>query len=86
MTDEAERRKGLSGLESSVILMGQSLKDNTADTKRILVILEGNGGVGLKTQVELNKQSIGRSWWFLGGISLAIMGAAVWIIRGAIAG
>ncbi len=86
MVDETERREGLSAMAKSVLLMDQSLKHNTEATNKILVILEGNGGVGLKTQVEVNKQSISRSWWFLGGISIAILGAAMWIIRGAIAG
>jgi len=31
---------------------------------------------GLSTQVALNKQSIGRVWWWLGGVSLAILGVA----------
>ncbi len=83
MSDE-ERREGLTELAGNVLLIGQSLENNTKDTKRILVILEGNGGIGLKTQVELNKQSISRSWWFLGGVSLTVIGAAVFIIRNAL--
>lgn len=67
----------LSGIETM-------LKTNTENTEKIFKLLNGNGGIGLKTQVELNKQSIGRSWWFLGAISLSILGAAAFIIRGAL--
>ncbi len=80
-----ERRDGMADFSQEIALMGKSLKDNTEDTKKILVILEGNGSVGLKTQVELNKQSLTRSWWFLGGIALTIIGASVYIIRSGVA-
>ena len=32
----------------------------------LLKTLNGNGGTGLKTQTELNKQSLSRAWWFIG--------------------
>jgi uncharacterized protein YoxC len=37
------------------------------------------------TQNALNKQSINRIWWWVGGISLSIMAIAFFVIRSAIA-
>ena len=48
---------------------------------RILSILEGNGANGVVTKVALNRQSISRMWWWVGGISLAIIGVAFFVIR-----
>ena len=50
-------------------------------TKDIYKILNGNGSVGLVTKTALNAQSIKRAWWWLGGISLGLMGIVFFIIR-----
>ena len=54
------------------------IKDTTKD---IYKILNGNGSVGLVTKTALNAQSIKRAWWWLGGISLGLMGIVFFIIR-----
>ena len=48
----------------------------------IFDLLDGPNGVVTKTA--LHDQSIGRIWWWLGSVSLAILGAAGWIIRKAL--
>ena len=62
-----------------------NLKEDIGEIKttveKIFMIINGNGGEGLKTKVALNRQSINRVWWWLGGISLGIIGAAIIIIR-----
>lgn len=36
---------------------------------------------GVKTQTALNEQSIGRIWWFVGAITMSILGLAFYTIR-----
>ena len=50
-------------------------------TKVILKVLNGNGSIGLVTKTALNAQSVKRAWWWLGGISVSLMGIAVFVIR-----
>uniref|UniRef100_A0A6H2A3B1 Uncharacterized protein n=1 Tax=viral metagenome TaxID=1070528 RepID=A0A6H2A3B1_9ZZZZ len=57
----------------------QEIKGTVRD---IFIILNGNGKDGLCTRVSLNKAAIGRIWWWLGGVSLGILGIAVFVIRG----
>ncbi len=47
------------------------------DLKSMRETLNGNGKEGLVTRVALVKQSMGRVWWWLGGISMAILAVAV---------
>ncbi len=68
--------------EVDLALMESELKENTADTKQILKLLQGDNSKGLVTKVALHGASIRRVWWWLGSISLAIIGAALFIIRG----
>jgi hypothetical protein len=35
----------------------------------------------LSTQVALNRQAVRRTWWWVGGISIALLGIAVYVIR-----
>ena len=59
----------------------EDIAEIKATTKDILKILNGNGSVGLVTKTALNAQSIKRAWWWLGAISLGIMGMVFFIIR-----
>lgn len=54
------------------------IKDSVKD---IFKVINGNGSIGLVTQAQLNKQSLKRTWWWLGGISMAMLGVAGYIIR-----
>jgi len=67
--------------ETSVALIQSSMDDIKVNIAKILLILEGNGGDGLTTRVALNKQSIKRVWWWVGAVSIAILGIAVYVIR-----
>ena len=68
--------------EKEIGALAENLANVRNDTSQILKIL--NGPEGVVTQTALNKQSIGRVWWWVGGISLAIIGVCGWIVRGAI--
>ena len=66
--------------EVDLALMAKEMSQNTNDTKEILKLLKGDNSKGLVTKVALHGASIKRVWWWLGGISLVIIGA---VIRGA---
>jgi len=67
--------------EVDLALMGQEMSQNTKDTAEILKLLKGDNSKGLVTKVALQGASLKRAWWWLGGISIAIIGAAFFIIR-----
>ena len=67
--------------ETNIALVQQATTDIKTDIGKMLKILDGNGDEGLTTKVALNKQSIKRMWWWVGGISLAILGVAFFAIR-----
>ena len=62
-----------------------NLKEDIREIKitvdKVFKILNGNGGDGLVTRVALNKSAISRAWWWLGGVSLGILGIAIYVIR-----
>jgi len=62
-------------------LLERSIPNIESNIFTILKLLQGNGREGLTTTVALNKDRIKRIWWWLGGVSLSILGTAVWIIR-----
>jgi len=57
----------------------QEIKDTV---KKIFLVLNGNGNEGLVTKVALNNAAITRIWWWVGGISIGILGVALFIIKG----
>ena len=67
--------------ETDLALMAREMSQNTEDTKEILKLLKGDNSKGLVTKVALHGASLKRVWWWLGGVSLAIIGAALFIIR-----
>jgi len=67
--------------EVDLATMAKDIEENTKDTKQILKILQGNGEGGLVTKVALNRSSISRAWWWLGGISVGIIGIAIYVIK-----
>jgi hypothetical protein len=54
------------------------------DVKSILVVLNGNGKEGLCTRVSLVEKAQSISWWWLGGISLSVVGVAIYIVKSGI--
>jgi len=63
--------------EADIATMAANIQTIAKDVSAIKSTLNN----GLKTDTALNKASIKRLWWWTGGISLSIIGAAIWIIR-----
>ena len=59
-------------------LLEQAIPNIERNISAILKLLQGNG---LTTTVALNKDRIKRIWWWLGGVSMGILGMAFWVIR-----
>ena len=68
-------------LVMDVAVIKDNLVEVKKDTAEILKSIKGNGGPGLLTQSALNKASIKRAWWWLGGVSFGIIGIAAYIIK-----
>ena len=68
-------------LVMDVAVIKDNLVEVKKDTAEILKSIKGNGGPGLLTQSELNKASIKRAWFWLGGVSLAILGIFGWALK-----
>jgi hypothetical protein len=66
-----------SEINEKVIILENELKHNNKMTAEILRIVKGDNGTGLVTKVALNTSAIGRIWWWLGGISLCILGVVI---------
>ena len=79
--NEIERRVELVEMHADINLIKTELENCNESTEKILTILQGNGKEGLVTGFALLKQSMGRVWWFIGGIAMAILLGAIWIIR-----
>jgi len=58
--------------EPDFAVMQKDLSSINKCQLKILKILEGDNGTGIKTRVALNKASIQRVWYWVGGISLLI--------------
>lgn len=62
-----------------------NVENLTTDVKvikeAIVGSVENNEKIGIKGQLALAKQSIGRLWWAVSIIIVAILGSATWIIR-----
>jgi len=64
--------------------MDEKLNDLIADVKEIKEAIIGsvdnNEKIGIKGQIALIKQSLGRAWWAISLIIIAILGSAARII------
>lgn len=68
-----------------IALLQQDVASIKITTESTFKILKGNNGQkGLVTDVELVKAGLSRAWWWLGGVSLAILATAAYIVRYAI--
>ncbi len=74
MSDEAIAR-----IEERIDNIKVDMKDTRADMKEIHEAIVGKNG--LRTDMAVTKTSLARAWWFITGISMTIIGSAVWIIR-----
>jgi hypothetical protein len=48
---------------------------------KILKILQGDNSEGVTTRVALLRQSVGRIWFWIGGISLFMLGILAYVIK-----
>ena len=67
--------------DATIAKIETKLDSNNEMTGDIHKAIYGNGGDGLLTKVALNKKSIKIQWWWLGGVSLSILGIAGCIIK-----
>ena len=71
----AEMRRDIKQLDNK-------LSEQSEISKEILVSLKGGNNVtGLTTRVCLLKQSVRRAWYWLGMLSIAILGIAIHAIK-----
>ena len=68
-------------LVTDVAVIMNDMKDLKDITLEVLKSVKGNGGPGLLTQTALNRESIKRAWWWLGGISVSLLGLVVWALK-----
>lgn len=64
----------------SIAILKEHVGDMREDIKAIRGAILGNGHVGLRTQVALNKSSISRVWWGIGFVLLTVVSAVVKIV------
>ena len=62
--------------ETDIALMKDALLRVETNTQEICRVLKGNG-MGLVTEIALLKQSDKRKWWWLGAISMGLVGLAL---------
>ena len=70
--------------DSSIAKIETLLDSNNQMTAEMHKAIFGNGGAGLLTKSALNRQSIKRIWWWVGGLSMTILGIAGCIVKKAI--
>lgn len=65
--------------------LAEKVEEQGKISKEILVLLKGDKGtIGLMAKVCLLKQSVKRSWWWLSGVSMGLLGIAFWVIKKAL--
>ena len=67
--------------EAELAVIQSVLTENTEVVKEILNIIKGTNGDGLTTKIALQRQSLARLWWWVGGLSICFVGIAGWVIR-----
>jgi len=81
-TTQPDRRQN----DVTLAKMGVIIEAMDKKLDKVVECIDGNGRPGIKTEVALNKQAIRRGWWWLGGISIALVGIAGAAIKTIIGG
>lgn len=74
----------MSELEKDIAVLQEIVPRVEQKVDKILLILQGNQGEGLIAKFKGIKTQLKIQWWWIGGISLGILGSALWIIRSGI--
>ena len=61
--------------------VGQIKLDVVQIKNAVIGEVNNNDKIGLKGQMALVKQSVGRAWWAISIIIAAVLGSAFWIIK-----
>lgn len=67
--------------ETDLAIIKERLPRIEEKIDKITDLLKGNGGEGLITKIALFKQSLNKAWWWLGGISLGLLGLVFFVLR-----
>ena len=68
--------------EEDVILLREAVPRIEKKVDKLVDLLQGDNGQGVITKVALVKQSLDKAWWWLGGVSLGILGLISYRIWG----
>jgi len=60
--------------------MGKDITEIKDIVTGIAESLNGNGKPGIKTRMALVEDGLRRSWWFLGGVGVAILGLLAGVV------
>ncbi len=63
-------------LQEQILNWGKATEEQTTQVAKLLEILQNGTAGGLVTRVALLQGEMRRSWWWLGAVSVAILGAA----------
>ena len=67
--------------EPALKAMQTKLDETHTTTKEILKLLQGNGVKGVFTRLALVEVSLGRVWWWIGGISTCVVMVCAGIVK-----
>ena len=70
--------------EGEIAVLKESVPRIEKKIDNLTELLTGNSKEGLVTRVALLRQSINKAWWWLGAISLGLIGTAFVVIRKAL--
>ena len=61
--------------DATIAVMKDKVETTDETVQKIYDILTGNGEDGLVTKTALNSQSLKRLWWFVGVLTVVVLGA-----------
>ena len=71
-----------------MVMAMEAISDNfkgvNGKLDKVVECIDGNGQPGLKTRIAVAENDTKRQWWWLGGISMGILGIAFFVIKAAV--